>query len=124
MVLDKLEGEPEQKKTTCARGWRFRLVIFTCAFLYALALLIVGIISYYMILSEFCDRCTFPYIPTMENELAARRQAAVDARSQLRLNHIQTLGTHNSYHIAGYPTIDAWRYTHDPLHIQLTKYGM
>ena len=37
----------------------------------------------------------------------------------LRINHIQTLGTHNSYHIEPFgPTIRAYDYTHEALDVQ------
>jgi hypothetical protein len=43
---------------------------------------------------------------------------------KLRLNHIQVLGTHNSYHIAPENPIDAWAYTHKPLNVQLGSHGI
>lgn len=42
----------------------------------------------------------------------------------LRLNHVQVLGTHNSYHIAPPAGVDAWMYTHAPLDVQLEKQGV
>jgi hypothetical protein len=46
----------------------------------------------------------------------------------LRLNQVQALGTHNSYHVA--PTappwngIDQWQYSHDPLPVQFQSQGV
>lgn len=46
----------------------------------------------------------------------------------LRLNQVQALGTHNSYHVAptGPPwnTINEWQYTHDPLPVQFESQGV
>ena len=44
---------------------------------------------------------------------------------QLRLQHIQMLGTHNSYHVAKpAPLVKDWAYTHDPLPVQLEQQGV
>lgn len=43
----------------------------------------------------------------------------------LRLGHVQSKGTHNSYHVE--PTeivVDEWRYTHAPLDVQLDAQGV
>ncbi|MBI4606755.1 MAG: hypothetical protein HY721_32730 [Planctomycetes bacterium] len=46
-------------------------------------------------------------------------------RPELRLNHIQAKGTHNSYHVAPAVALSAaWRYTHDPLAVQLESHGV
>ncbi len=43
----------------------------------------------------------------------------------LRVNHIQALGTHNSYHVrADEETIPPWDYTHAPLDVQLGAQGV
>ena len=48
--------------------------------------------------------------------------------TDLRLNQLQVLGTHNSYHVA--PTaepwnaLEAWQYTHDPLDVQFQSQGV
>jgi hypothetical protein len=42
----------------------------------------------------------------------------------LRLNHAQVVGTHNSYHVAGSPTIPQWDYTHLPLDEQVAWQGV
>ena len=43
----------------------------------------------------------------------------------LRINHIQVLGTHNSYHIKPFgPTVRAYDYTHEPLDIQAESFGV
>src|SRR5688572_23467590 len=42
----------------------------------------------------------------------------------LRLNHIQTKGTHNSYHIQPDNQIPEWAYTHAPLDVQLGEQGV
>ncbi len=42
----------------------------------------------------------------------------------LRLNHVQVLGTHNSYHIAPSAGVKEWMYTNEPLDIQLEKQGV
>lgn len=56
--------------------------------------------------------------------------------TQLRLNHIQVLGSHNSYHVEPEPALlaaieqyspgltEAWQYTHPPLEEQLERYGV
>lgn len=45
--------------------------------------------------------------------------------SEIRMNQIQLLGTHNSYHVETPGTvISAWRYTHDPLDVQLEAEGV
>lgn len=42
----------------------------------------------------------------------------------LRLNHLQALGTHNSYHLAPPNPIDDWNYTHLPIAQQLETQGV
>ncbi|TNE45813.1 MAG: hypothetical protein EP343_25730 [Deltaproteobacteria bacterium] len=42
----------------------------------------------------------------------------------LRVNHVQVIGTHNSYHIAPKEGVDDWKYTHDPLDVQLEQQGV
>eukprot|EP01121_Diplochlamys_sp_Union-15-3_P005006 TRINITY_DN1523_c0_g1_i1.p1 TRINITY_DN1523_c0_g1~~TRINITY_DN1523_c0_g1_i1.p1 ORF type:complete len:176 (+),score=10.80 TRINITY_DN1523_c0_g1_i1:45-572(+) len=37
---------------------------------------------------------------------------------QILLNHIQTRGTHNSYHIQPVKAMEGWMYTHPPLNVQ------
>jgi hypothetical protein len=45
--------------------------------------------------------------------------------TDLRLNQVQVLGTHNSYHIAPNPSpIAEWEYSHDPLDVQLQTQGI
>ena len=44
--------------------------------------------------------------------------------SEIRLNQIQTKGTHNSYHIAAADAIQALAYTHSPLDIQFREQGV
>ncbi|MBM4343179.1 MAG: hypothetical protein FJ100_07345 [Deltaproteobacteria bacterium] len=47
------------------------------------------------------------------------------ADSQLRLHHVQMLGTHNSYHVAKpKPLVAQWDYTHSPLAVQLDQEGV
>lgn len=41
-------------------------------------------------------------------------------RETLRLDHLQALGTHNSYHLAPSAPIQAWAYSHRPLDEQLS----
>lgn len=41
-----------------------------------------------------------------------------------RLNHLQALGTHNSYHVSGGTAVVAWDYTHLPLDRQLDEQGV
>jgi hypothetical protein len=43
---------------------------------------------------------------------------------QLRVNHIQALGTHNSYHLQSDIDILPWRYEHLPLNEQLERQGV
>ena len=48
-----------------------------------------------------------------------------DEPEPLRINHIQVLGTHNSYHIEPFgPTIRAYDYTHEALDIQAEDFGV
>jgi len=43
----------------------------------------------------------------------------------LRLQHLQAKGTHNSYHLApGHDVIEAWRYSHAPMEVQLACQGV
>ncbi|MCA9520284.1 MAG: hypothetical protein KC609_04905 [Myxococcales bacterium] len=50
---------------------------------------------------------------------------ALDLRADLRMNQLQTKGTHNSYHIQPRPkTIPHWSYTHLPLDRQLDEQGV
>ncbi len=42
----------------------------------------------------------------------------------LRLNHVQVKGTHNSYHIDPGQGPKDWRYTHQPLDVQLGEQGV
>ena len=42
----------------------------------------------------------------------------------LKVNHLQALGTHNSYHLASEITILPWRYNHLPLDQQLGQQGI
>lgn len=43
----------------------------------------------------------------------------------LRVNHLQVLGTHNSYHLAKTPPpLKQWAYSHDPLATQLQQQGV
>ena len=41
----------------------------------------------------------------------------------LRMNHVQVVGTHNSYHVMT-GDIDPWRYTHAPLDVQIRDQGV
>ena len=43
---------------------------------------------------------------------------------QLRLHHLQMLGTHNSYHVAQPNPIPDLAYTHEPLAVQLDQQGV
>lgn len=43
----------------------------------------------------------------------------------IRVNHLQVLGTHNSYHVAkSPPPLQQWAYSHDPLPVQLQQQGV
>ncbi len=46
----------------------------------------------------------------------------------LRLNQMQVLGTHNSYHVAPstppFNAVEAWQYSHDPLDVQFESEGV
>lgn len=45
--------------------------------------------------------------------------------TELRLNQIQALGSHNSYHVATPDTpVEAWQYSHDPLDVQFQSEGV
>jgi Phosphoinositide phospholipase C, Ca2+-dependent len=45
--------------------------------------------------------------------------------TDLRLNQVQALGTHNSYHVAPNPSpVKEWEYSHDPLDVQLQTQGV
>ena len=74
-------------------------------------------------------------IPRVPPSAAAASCAAVtedNADDCLRLNHLQVLGTHNSYHIAPAAPIlaalgdraPALDYTHQPLPVQLERLGI
>jgi hypothetical protein len=56
---------------------------------------------------------------------AAAAKTAYPRDAELRLNHLQAKGTHNSYHIetAG-NTEPSWMYTHAPLDVQLDQQGV
>lgn len=45
---------------------------------------------------------------------------AICINAELRLQHLQTTGTHNSYHIPSNPTTVHWNYTHPSLSYQLS----
>jgi hypothetical protein len=56
---------------------------------------------------------------------APRPGACSPVDGELRVNHLQMLGTHNSYHVAKQPPISKlWDYTHDPLTVQLDQQGV
>ena len=66
-------------------------------------------------------------------ERDAELDAELDAESamrsyprdrSLRVNHLQALGTHNSYHLAPEVTIPPWSYSHAPLDEQLGQQGV
>lgn len=42
----------------------------------------------------------------------------------LRLDHLQTKGTHNSYHVETTDGVQEWHYTHAPLDVQLDEQGV
>lgn len=42
----------------------------------------------------------------------------------LRMNHLQAMGTHNSYHVSSGTAVKAWDYTHRPLGEQLELQGV
>lgn len=66
-----------------------------------------------------CD----PAAPAQAKPAAAVTCGPLD--STLRLNQLQVLGTHNSYHVARKPTLDpSLAYTHLPLRQQLEKQGV
>jgi hypothetical protein len=45
--------------------------------------------------------------------------------TELRLNQVQALGSHNSYHVASPESpVEAWQYSHDPLDVQLGSEGV
>jgi len=44
--------------------------------------------------------------------------------AELRLNHVQVKGTHNSYHVSAAPDFLPWAYTHAPLATQLGAQGV
>ncbi|HEX72268.1 MAG TPA: hypothetical protein ENN65_03025, partial [Candidatus Hydrogenedentes bacterium] len=64
--------------------------------------------------------------------LAAPAAGDAPETTPLRLNHIQVIGTHNSYHVQPttrfqdtirriYPDAETWEYTHPPLDVQLDR---
>jgi hypothetical protein len=58
---------------------------------------------------------------------SALRFGAVFFNGDLRLNQVQVLGTHNSYHVAPpppYAAVEAWQYSHDPLPVQFQSEGI
>ncbi|MGZ4798658.1 MAG: Ca2+-dependent phosphoinositide-specific phospholipase C [Acidimicrobiia bacterium] len=56
------------------------------------------------------------------------RHGVVFLSGALRLNQIQALGSHNSYHVAPteypYTVIQQWQYSHDPLDVQFQSEGV
>ena len=57
-----------------------------------------------------------------EEESGGRMNYQLD--DTLRVNHLQALGTHNSYHLASEIDILPWRYSHLPLDEQLEEQGV
>ena len=71
-----------------------------------------------------------PGRPLAVRGVAARTTEARDGIAfvdgALRLNQVQALGTHNSYHVDPLPPIDGvepWQYSHDPLDVQFAVRG-
>lgn len=58
---------------------------------------------------------------TSENATAS---STGDAGAGPRLNHLQALGTHNSYHVSPGDAVPDWDYTHRPLDEQLGTQGV
>jgi hypothetical protein len=57
-----------------------------------------------------------------ETDASTEAQGSTDegeSPATLRLDHLQALGTHNSYHLAPSAPIQAWAYSHRPLDEQL-----
>ncbi len=61
-------------------------------------------------------------VPSNNDAQAPRPSYPED--DELRVNHLQTLGTHNSYHIAPDLMFLPWNYTHLPLDQQLGSQGV
>ena len=66
--------------------------------------------------------CGDPSAPTTSSRVDTQSSESGEPETlqePLRLNHLQALGTHNSYHLAPSASILAWRYSHRPLDEQL-----
>ena len=62
-------------------------------------------------------RCVFPFV------MLVACGPAFPLDDVLRANHVQVVGTHNSYHVMT-ADIPQWRYTHAPLDEQIAEQGV
>jgi len=64
--------------------------------------------------------CRGPALTRAAEPEAAAGMAAIES---LRINQLQFIGTHNSYHVRAKPSrnIPAWNYSHAPLDVQLDR---
>jgi Phosphoinositide phospholipase C, Ca2+-dependent len=64
----------------------------------------------------------------ISNDRGVARHGVVFLNGDLRLNQVQVLGSHNSYHIAPseppFNVIEQWQYSHDPLPVQFESEGI
>mgnify|MGYP001943062595 CR=1 FL=1 len=80
---------------------------------------------------QACDEQSAKQSNTMDELLAGEALAGETLAEphyplddQLRVNHLQALGTHNSYHLASEINILPWRYSHLALDEQLDRQGV
>lgn len=63
--------------------------------------------------------------PQGDADLGSQKSAVPDPiEVDLRLNHIQAKGTHNSYHIDSWFPVPEWQYTHEELPVQASEQGV
>ena len=63
-------------------------------------------------------------VNTAQNEFDTALEENYPRDEQIRFNHLQALGTHNSYHLEPELNILPWRYSHLPLRDQLDLQGV
>jgi hypothetical protein len=75
-------------------------------------------------LSVGCDLEDDVPVPTEESDRSDEKDVE-ETVEPIRFNHIQSKGTHNSYHVAPqHPFVPDWNYTHEPLDKQLGAQGV
>ena len=72
-----------------------------------------------MLLAPCCLAVPCPVTLHEEEVEGPYGDTTLDPVSLLKLNHMQLIGTHNSYHVSPERTIPPLDYTHEPLPVQL-----